>query len=97
MLQYGRNTALENVRKVGKVGRLPCSDELALGYELGEQRRGRELLPVGEALLAEKSQDAAVADEDAAIRITERARLDAGSLDFLVSQRILTRNSQLTL
>ena len=51
-------------------------DELALRDRAGEQLRACERLPVGQPVLRERAQDAAVVVEDAAVPVAKRPRLE---------------------
>jgi hypothetical protein len=79
VLEHGRDRLGETVgREWAGLVDLASSDELPFGYEVREERSGGEGAPIGETLLGEEAEDAAGPDDDAAVGISEGARLEVG-------------------
>ncbi|TMM20215.1 MAG: hypothetical protein E6F97_11130 [Actinobacteria bacterium] len=76
VLEHGRDAAVERLREGRPLLDLLGRDQPALGDQLLEERRRGELPPVGEPLLAQEAQDAAVGREDAAVRVAKGPRLE---------------------
>jgi hypothetical protein len=76
VLEDACDTTVDPLRDVGDVLDLARADEAPVLLELVEQRRRGEDAPVGEPLLAQQPEDAPVAGEDPAVRITKRPRLE---------------------
>jgi hypothetical protein len=76
VLEHARDAAVDRLREARSLLDLLGRDEPALLDELLEERRRRELPPVGEPLLAQQPQDAAVGRKDATVRVAKRPRLE---------------------
>jgi hypothetical protein len=75
VLEHARDATVDRIGEVRDVADFARADETSVLLELLEERRRRERPPVGEPLLAQEPQNAAVAREDPAVRIAKRPRL----------------------